>query len=108
MIDTAMQIIVVVESLIVALLAKSAINRMSPCTALGPRLAFILLSTGAVARLYAVYVGDVPSTATLLTTGGLAILLVCDRWRYGYTPAQRRANAACQTASHPETRQDTP
>ena len=81
MIDSAMQITVIISSLIVALLSKGAINRMSPGTAFFPRVAFVVLTTGAVASLYSVYSGDVPSASTLLTTVGLALLLICDRWR---------------------------
>ena len=81
--STLLQAIVALESVIVALLAEPAINRMSPCTNLVPRLAFHLLTVGAVARLYASRAGDVPSVPTAITTGGVALLLVCDRWRTG-------------------------
>ena len=54
MIDSAMQVTFTVELLIVALLAKAAINRMSPCTAFFPRVAFVALTTGAIASLYSV------------------------------------------------------
>jgi hypothetical protein len=80
---TLLQAIVALESIIVALLAEPAINRMSPCTNLVPRLAFHLLTVGAVARLYAILAGDVQSVPTAITTGGVALLLVCDRWRTG-------------------------
>lgn len=46
---TLLQAIVALESVIVALLAEPAINRMSPCTSLVPRLAFHLLTVGAIA-----------------------------------------------------------
>lgn len=81
MIDSAMQVTFTVELLIVALLAKAAINRMSPCTAFFPRVAFVALTTGAIASLYSVYSGDVPSASSLLITGSVALLLICDRWR---------------------------
>ena len=80
---TLLQAIVAIESVIIALLAEPAINRMSPCTSLVPRLAFHLLTVGAVARLYAILAGDVQTVPTAITTGGVALLLVCDRWRTG-------------------------
>lgn len=82
-VDTALQAIVVVEAVLVALLAEPAINRMSPCTHFVPRMAFHLLTVGAVARIYAIATGDVPSVPTAIMTGGVALLLVCDRWRKG-------------------------
>ena len=81
--STLLQAIVAIESVIVALLAEPAINRMSPCTSLVPRIAFHLLTVGAVARLCAILAGDVPTVPTAITTGGVALLLVCDRWRTG-------------------------
>lgn len=78
-----LQAIVVVEAIIVALLSEPAINRMSPCTHFVPRLAFHLLTVGAVARIYAIATGDVPSVPTAVMTGGVALLLVCNRWRAG-------------------------
>lgn len=89
--STLLQAIVALESVIVALLAEPAINRMSPCTNLVPRLAFHLLTVGAVARLYAILAGDVPSVPTAITTGGVALLLVCDRWRTGRAQDRREA-----------------
>ena len=80
---TLLQAIVALESVIIALLAEPAINRMSPCTSLVPRLAFHLLTVGAVARIYAIATGDIPSVPTAITTGGVALLLICDRWRTG-------------------------
>ena len=81
--DTLLQGLVTLESIIVAILAEPAINRMSPCTSLVPRLAFHLLTVGAVARIYAIATGDIPSVPTAITTGGVALLLICDRWRTG-------------------------
>lgn len=81
--DTLLQGLVTLESIIVAILAEPAINRMSPCTSLVPRLAFHLLTVGAVARIYAIATGDIPSVPTSITTGGVALLLICDRWRTG-------------------------
>ncbi len=81
--STLLQAIVAIESVIVALLAEPAINRMSPCASLVPRLAFHLLTVGAVARIYAILTGDVQSVPTAITTGGVALLLVCDRRRTG-------------------------
>ena len=80
---TLLRAIVAIESVIIALLAEPAINRMSPCTSLVPRLAFHLLTVGAVARLYAILAGDVQTVPTAITTCGVALLLVCDRWRTG-------------------------
>lgn len=88
---TLLQAIVALESVIVALLAEPAINRMSPCTNLVPRLAFHLLTIGAVARIYAIATGDIPSVPTAITTGGVALLLICDRWRTGKAQDRREA-----------------
>ncbi len=89
--DTLLQAVVILESLIVAILAEPAINRMSPCTSLVPRLAFHLLTVGAVARIYAIATGDIPSIPTAITTGGVALLLICDRWRTGKAQDRRDA-----------------
>ena len=89
--DTLLQGLVTLESIIVAILAEPAINRMSPCTSLVPRLAFHLLTVGAVARIYAIATGDIPSVPTAITTGGVALLLICDRWRTGKAQDRREA-----------------
>jgi hypothetical protein len=89
--DILLQGLAILESIIVAILAEPAINRMSPCTSLVPRLAFHLLTVGAVARIYAIATGDIPSIPTAITTGGVALLLICDRWRTGKAQDRREA-----------------
>lgn len=83
--DLFLQILVLMESAIIVCLAEPAINRMSPCTGIFPRMAFHLLTVGAVFRLYAISTGDIPSLSTAISTGGIALLLLCDRCLSGET-----------------------
>lgn len=83
--DLFLKILVFAESAVIVCLAEPAINRMSPCTGLLPRMAFHLLTVGAVFRLYAIFTGDIPSVSTAISTGGIALLLLCDRCLSGET-----------------------
>lgn len=83
--ELCLQILVVLESAVIVCLAEPAINRMSPCTGILPRMAFHLLTVGAVFRLYAIFTGDIPSLSTAISTGGIALLLLCDRCLSGET-----------------------
>ena len=83
--DLCLQILVLMESAVIVCLAEPAINRMSPCTGILPRMAFHLLTVGSVFRLYAISTGDIPSLSTVISTGGIALLLLCDRCLSGET-----------------------
>jgi hypothetical protein len=87
-----MQILVLIESVCIGALAEPAINRMSPCAPWITRAAFHLLTIGAVARIAAiVWYGDIPTWPSVITGGGITLMLVRDRFSRLESGDRRRA-----------------
>lgn len=88
---TLLQIIVVIASVVVLVRAEPALNRMNRGTPILVRLAFMLLTLGAVANILFVLAGRTPSWSTAIMLAGIAALLFCERrLRLLYPPQQRR------------------
>lgn len=76
------QSIVLLASAVIVIRAEPALNRMSRSTTLVVRMAFHLLTLGAIAEIVNICVGDVPSWPTAIITAGTATFLLYDRrWR---------------------------
>lgn len=91
MINDTLQALVLLASIVIVLRAEPALNRMSKGTPLLMRLAFHLLTLGAVGEILFVLAGEVPSWPMVITICGIAALLVCERrLRLYHLPAGRR------------------
>jgi hypothetical protein len=76
--DIFQQAIVLISSLVIAVRAEPTLNRMCKCTPLMMRMAFHFLTLGAIAEIGSIFIGDVPSWSTAISTVGAATLLVCE------------------------------
>lgn len=80
MIDTLLTAVVLLASTIIAFRSEPELNRMSPCAPLLARLAFHMLTLGAVAQIAAIVAwNDQPNWPEAITATGIAALLVSDR-----------------------------
>lgn len=80
MTDTLLTAIVLVASIIIALRSEPELNRMSPCAPLPVRMAFHMLTLGAVAQIAAILAwNDTPNWPEAITAAGIAALLISDR-----------------------------
>jgi hypothetical protein len=77
-----LSVVLFCESCVVLGFAEPAIARMSPCTAFLPRVAFWLLSIGALWQAVSILSGGAPTGETALIMGGIALLLACERRRH--------------------------
>lgn len=86
-----LKVIVVLASLVIVFRSEPALNRMTRATPILVRLAFYLLTLGAVAEILFVLAGKVPNWPTAIMLAGIAALLFCERrLRLLYPPMQRR------------------
>lgn len=80
MTDTLLTAIVLVASIIIALRSEPELNRMSPCAPLLVRMAFHMLTLGAVAQIAAILAwDDTPNWPEAITAAGITALLISDR-----------------------------
>ncbi len=73
------QLVGLISCAVILWRAEPALNRMSRCSPRLLRLAFVLLTVGAVAGIFYILIGVVPSWPTLLLAVGTALLLFCER-----------------------------
>lgn len=85
-----LQIIVVVAAVVIVLRAEPALNRMNRSTPILVRLAFYLLTLGAVAEILFVLAGRVPTWPTAIMLAGIAAMLFCERRLRLLYPTARR------------------
>lgn len=84
-----LQIIALIAGGIILWRSEPALNRMGPGTPTLIRLAFLLLTLGAIALVIYVLAGNIPDSATVLLTAGLAMLLFCERCMHILLPRQK-------------------
>lgn len=78
--DLLAQALAVASCLVIVWRAEPAINRMSRCTPVPIRMAFVLILTAASWALLAIVVaGEVPPWAAVIGAAGTASLLFCER-----------------------------
>lgn len=87
-----LKIVVLLAAGVIVVRAEPALNRMSRCTPFTVRVAFLLLTLGAVAEIIHILVGGVPSWSTAIVISGAAALLVCERRLRVLCPPPRRAS----------------
>lgn len=89
--DLLAQVLAVASCLVIVWRAEPAINRMSRCTPLLVRVAFVLILTGAAAALaLIVLTGDVPPWPSVIGSIGTAALLFCERRLRVLSKSQKR------------------
>lgn len=76
---TLLQIIALIESAIILVLAEPCLNRLSPCAPFLLRCAFHATAIGTALRAWHIIDGHDPSWSSVVQVGGIALLLVCDR-----------------------------
>lgn len=72
-------LVTVVLAAIILWRTEPALNRMSRSTHSMVRYAVLLLAAGALAMILYTLAGDPPNIATLLLSGGIALMLICER-----------------------------
>lgn len=79
MTSSLLQAIVLIAAFVIIFRAEPALNRMGRCAPFTMRVAFHLLTLGAIAEIAFVVIGDIPRWPSAIVTAGVAALLVCDR-----------------------------
>jgi hypothetical protein len=90
--DATLQIMTVIFCGVVLLRTEGAINNMDDKTRSDIRYAFLLLAASALAAIFAIGLGYVPTWREPLMSGGVAVLMLAERRiRLLSTPTDRSA-----------------
>jgi uncharacterized membrane protein len=90
MIDLSLKAFVLMASIVIVIRAEPALNRMTCKTPLMIRLAFYLLTMGALAEVVFILAGEVPTVSAAILSAGVATMLYCERCLRILCPPPRR------------------
>lgn len=93
MINLFLQIVVLLSLIVIVARAEPALNRMNGSTPILVRIAFHLLTVGAVGGILFILSGEVPHWHDAIVSVGVAVLFLCERrMRLFMRPQRRRAH----------------
>lgn len=79
MLDLLAQLLAIAACVVIVWRAEPVLNRMSRCTPVLVRLAFLLVIVAATSAITMILLGDVPPWPSVLGSIGTAALLFCER-----------------------------